>query len=237
MKARILILCIAAAVVLAGCKNQPKGQDEPTPAKTGNEVKTEQTNTEQTMTNEETTVPTVDPMDWSNLPEEPQFKIETSEGTIIVKLYGDTPLHKANFMKLAKEKFYDGILFHRVINGFMVQVGDPLTKDSTQVSRWGTGGPGYTIPAEILPNHSHKKGALAAARRGDSVNPAKESSGSQFYIVQDEEGCRHLDGEYTIFGETVSGLDVIDKIASRKVDGRGKPEKRIEIFSVTPIFE
>lgn len=235
MKAQILILCIAAAIVLTGCKNQQKGQDEPAPS--GSEVQTEQTNTENTMVNEKTAAPAADPKDWANLPEEPQFKIETSEGTIVVKLYSDTPLHKKNFMKLAKERFYDGILFHRVINGFMVQVGDPLTKDSTQVARWGTGGPGYTIPAEILPNHTHKKGALAAARRGDSVNPAKESSGSQFYIVQDEEGCKHLDGEYTIFGETVSGLDVIDKIASKRVDGRGKPEMRIEILSVTPIFE
>ena len=163
---------------------------------------------------------------------ETKYIISTSAGDMTVKLYDETPLHKANFEKLAKSRFYDGILFHRVINGFMIQVGDPLTKDTTQVAKWGTGGPGYTIPAEIVPGLTHKKGALAAARRGDSVNPAKESSGSQFYIVQDEKGCKHLDGEYTIFGEVVSGLDVIDKIASTPTDMRDKPLKEIKIISV-----
>ena len=114
----------------------------------------------------------------SDLAEEPIFDIVTNYGVIKIKLYKDTPLHKANFAKLALSGFYDGLLFHRVINGFMIQGGDPLTKDPANADRFGTGGPGYTVPAEILPQYRHKKGALAAARRGDAANPMKESSGS-----------------------------------------------------------
>ncbi|MBQ0024995.1 MAG: peptidylprolyl isomerase [Bacteroidales bacterium] len=174
---------------------------------------------------------------WENLGEEPVLKIETTDGTMTVKLYSETPLHRDNFIKLASSHFYDGILFHRIIRGFMIQVGDPLTKDSTQVAHFGTGGPGYTIPAEIIPGKTHKKGALAAARRGDQVNPAKESSGSQFYIVQDAEGCSHLDGEYTVFGEVIDGIEVIDKIAAEKTGSRDLPVNRIEIISITPVKE
>lgn len=166
---------------------------------------------------------------------ETKFVIATSMGDMTVKLYDETPLHKKNFIKLARGRFYDGIRFHRIINGFMIQVGDPLTKDSTQVAKWGTGGPGYTIPAEIVSGFTHKKGALAAARRGDSANPAKESSGSQFYIVHDMNGCRHLDGEYTIFGEVVSGFEIIDKIASVSVDMHDKPIKEVKIISVREV--
>ncbi len=156
-------------------------------------------------------------------------------GIMSGELYPQTaPVTVENFKKLADEHFYDGLIFHRIIKGFMIQGGDPLTKDSTQVAMYGTGGPGYTIPAEILPNHTHKKGALAAARRGDQANPAKESSGSQFYIVQDEEGCKHLDGEYTIFGEVVDGLGVVDKIAAEKTDFRDRPLRKVEIISITP---
>lgn len=173
--------------------------------------------------------------DPASLPEEPVFEINTSEGTIVVKLYKDTPLHRDNFVKLASENFYDGILFHRVINGFMIQVGDPLTKDPANEARFGTGGPGYTIPAEFVPAHLHIKGALAAARRGDAANPKKESSGSQFYIVQDENTCRQLDGEYTVFGETISGFEVIDKIAKAQTNHRDKPLKDIKIISVKPL--
>ncbi|MBQ7575665.1 MAG: peptidylprolyl isomerase [Bacteroidales bacterium] len=163
---------------------------------------------------------------------ETKYVISTNMGDMTIKLYDETPLHKANFIKLANSHFYDGILFHRVINGFMIQVGDPLTKDPEQEAKWGTGGPGYTIPAEIVPGFTHKKGALAAARRGDQVNPAKESSGSQFYIVQDENGCKHLDGEYTIFGEVVSGFETIDRIASTPTNLRDKPQTEIKILSV-----
>ena len=171
------------------------------------------------------------------LPEEPLFDIVTNFGTIRVKLYADTPLHRENFAKLAFSGFYDGILFHRVINGFMIQVGDPLTKDPDKKDLWGTGGPGYTIPAEILPEHNHKKGALAAARRGDAANPLRESSGSQFYIVQDAATCAQLDGQYTVFGETVDGLKIVDDIAAVETGARDCPVQTIKIISVKLVEE
>lgn len=226
---RLLIMTLAAAFVISGCKagNQtPAQQVEEQTEETASQVPEE---TEEAGS-EETTETTTEIMN-----KETKYTIETSMGSLTVKLYDETPLHKANFEKLANSHFFDGILFHRVINGFMIQVGDPLTKDSTMVDRWGTGGPGYTIPAEIISGLTHKKGALAAARRGDSVNPGKESSGSQFYIVQDENGCKHLDGEYTIFGEVVSGFETIDKIAAAPTDFRDKPLNDIEIISVTPV--
>ncbi|MCR5842096.1 MAG: peptidylprolyl isomerase [Bacteroidales bacterium] len=168
----------------------------------------------------------------AQLPAEPVFDIITSMGVIKIKLYADTPKHRENFAKLALEKYYDGMLFHRVINGFMIQGGDPLTKDAANKSRFGTGGPDYTVPAEFVPEHRHKKGALAAARRGDAVNPYKESSGSQFYLVQDEYACSQLDGEYTVFGETIEGLDVIDKIASVQTDARDCPVQDVRIVTI-----
>lgn len=170
----------------------------------------------------------------SMLPEEPVFDIVTNLGTIKVKLYSKTPKHRDNFVKLALEGFYDGILFHRVINGFMIQAGDPLTKDPSKSDMYGTGGPGYTVPAEFVNEYYHKKGALAAARRGDAANPKKLSSGSQFYIVQDEMACMPLDGDYTVFGETIEGLDVIDKIAGVTTDRRDRPVNDVVILSVTP---
>lgn len=172
----------------------------------------------------------------SDLPEEPVFEIYTTEGTITVMLYKDTPLHRDNFIKLASEKFYDSLLFHRVIYNFMIQTGDPLTKDPANKDAFGTGGPGYTIPAEILPGHTHKKGALAAARTGDIANPKRESSGSQFYIVHNPEYCSHLDGQYTIFGETLDGFDVIDRIASVRTDSMDRPVKDVKIISIRPIL-
>ena len=169
----------------------------------------------------------------SQLPEEPVFDIETNLGTISVKLYSDTPKHRENFAKLALSGFYNNILFHRVINGFMIQAGDPYTKDDTKVAAYGTGGPGYQIPAEFVPEHKHIKGALAAARKGDSANPLKESSGSQFYLVQDEAACAQLDGQYTVFGETVDGINVIDKIAAVETGARDLPVNKVIIKSVT----
>ena len=168
----------------------------------------------------------------ANLPAEPVFDIITSMGVIKIKLYADTPKHRENFAKLALEKYYDGILFHRVIDGFMTQAGDPLTKDANNKPRFGTGGPDYTVPAEFVPEYRHKKGAIAAARRGDAVNPYKESSGSQFYLVQDERNCAALDGDYTVFGETIEGLDVIDKIASVQTDGRDCPVQDVKIITI-----
>ena len=166
------------------------------------------------------------------LEEEPIFDIQTNLGMIKVKLYSKTPKHKANFEKLALSGFYDGILFHRVIDGFMIQGGDPNTKDTTLVEKYGQGGPGYTIPAEIIPDYRHKKGALPAARRGDAANPERESSGSQFYLVQSEETCAQLDGAYTVFGETVEGLDVIDRIAKVATDRRDRPISDVRIISI-----
>lgn len=174
--------------------------------------------------------------DPTQLQDEPIFKIVTTQGTITVKLYADTPLHRDNFVKLASEKFFDGILFHRVINGFMIQAGDPLTKDPEKAAQYGTGGPGYTIPAEFVQEHRHIKGALAAARRGDAANPLKESSGSQFYIVQNPETCAQLDGQYTVFGETIEGIEVIDKIAAIPTDGRDRPTRDVKIVSVLPVI-
>ena len=168
----------------------------------------------------------------ATLPEEPVFDIITSMGVIKVKLYSKTPKHRENFEKLALEKYYDGLLFHRVIDGFMIQTGDPLTKDPANKSRFGTGGPDYTVPAEFVPEYKHKKGALAAARRGDAANPMKESSGSQFYIVQDPVACAALDGDYTVFGETIEGFDVIDAIAAVATDNRDCPLQDVKIITI-----
>jgi len=168
----------------------------------------------------------------AQLPEEPVFDIITSMGVIKVKLYAKTPLHRENFEKLALNKYYDGMLFHRVIRGFMIQGGDPLSKDPANKAKFGTGGPDYTVPAEFVPEYKHKKGALAAARRGDAVNPYKESSGSQFYLVQDAAACAQLDGDYTVFGETIEGLDVIDKIAAVQTDNRDCPVQDVKIITI-----
>lgn len=112
-----------------------------------------------------------------------KVKIQTTLGDIVVRLYDETPLHRDNFVKLASEGYYDGTLFHRVIADFMIQGGDPDSKGAPSGKQLGTGGPGYTVEAEIKPGLYHKRGALAAARQGDEVNPERRSSGSQFYIV------------------------------------------------------
>ncbi len=233
--------------------------------------------------------------------------IETEYGNMKVKLYDDTPKHKRNFAKLVSKGFYNDLLFHRVIEGFMIQGGDPKSKDAKPVEVLGSGGTGYTIDAEISDKYFHKKGAVVSARKGDNVNPEKESSGSQFYIVQgkiytdeeldqfedyinnssknkiirkyfgenpiveelysryqeDEEfekmdsvteeilseadikifkihrdrrevykkigGVPNLDGDYTVFGEIVEGLDVIDKIAVVKTGEHDRPIENIKM--------
>ena len=171
----------------------------------------------------------------NKLPQEPIFDIVTSMGTIRVKLYKDTPKHRDNFVRLALTRYYDGLLFHRVIDGFMIQGGDPYTRDTSRVDEWGEGGPGYTIDAELVPEHTHKKGALAAARRvGSIANPMKESSGSQFYLVQDSTNCKHLNGEFTVFGETVAGMNVIDRIARVRTDRFDRPERPVVIQRIRP---
>jgi len=186
--------------------------------------------------------------------------ISTEYGDIKLQLYNETPQHRDNFIKLVKEGFYDSTLFHRVIAGFMIQGGDPDSKNAKKGTMLGNGGPGYTVPAEFNSQFIHKKGALAAARMGDGVNPEKASSGSQFYIAQGKKyskaeldkflkkrgktityteeqyslyetvgGVPHLDMEYTIFGEVIEGLDVIDKIAGVE-KGRGdRPKEDVKM--------
>lgn len=236
-----------------------------------------------------------------------EVKIETSLGDIIVRLYDETPLHRDNFLKLAGEGYYDGTIFHRVIANFMIQGGDPDSKNPTPNGRYGTGGPDYTIEAEIKPELFHKRGALAAARQGDQVNPERRSSGSQFYIVWGDTykdgqlsqlskqmkmmaeqnafdklarenrakimemrrnrdqagllalqdllssqaremakgqaglsevqktaystigGTPHLDGQYTVFGEVIEGLDVVEKIQSVKTRPGDRPVEDIKM--------
>ena len=169
------------------------------------------------------------------LREEPEFEIKTTHGTMKLRLYSQTPNHRENFVKLVKEKYYDGIRFHRVIEGFMIQAGDPFSRDTALINSWGTGGPDYTIPAEFVPEYSHKKGAIAAARKGDMANPKKASSGSQFYIVHNESTCCHLDGQYTVFGEVYEGLEVIDNIAMVDVDRYDRPYEDVIILSITQL--
>ena len=216
-------LCfIGAAAMICGCGNrkaQQEAQKAAEPAAADSIAAVEQRNT--------TIMEKI-----ATLPEEPVFDIITSMGVIKVRLYSGTPRHRENFAKLARGKYYDGLLFHRVIDGFMIQTGDPLTKDPANKSRFGTGGPDYTVPAEFVPEYKHKKGALAAARRGDAANPMKESSGSQFYIVQDPVACAALDGDYTVFGETIEGLDVIDAIAAVATDNRDCPLQDVKIITI-----
>lgn len=179
--------------------------------------------------------------------------IETSQGTIKAKLYNDTPLHRDNFIKLVNEGWYNGSPFHRVINHFMIQGGQNAD---------GRLDPGYTVPAEFRENHFHKKGALCAARQADQVNPKKASSGSQFYIVQGQVfddktldiyeerlgkvfsatqrqayktvgGTPHLDGDYTVFGEVLEGLDIVDKIASVQTGYMDVPVEPVTITKIT----
>jgi cyclophilin family peptidyl-prolyl cis-trans isomerase len=158
-----------------------------------------------------------------------KFVIHTEFGDMKGILYNETPKHRDNFVKLAKAGFYDGLLFHRVINGFMIQGGDPQSKNAKPGQQLGNGDPGYTIPAEFNANLKHKRGALAAARTPDQVNPAKASSGSQFYIVQPEKGTHFLDMNYTVYGEITDGFDVIDKISQAAKDQNDRPLKDIKM--------
>lgn len=178
-----------------------------------------------------------------------QILIETEYGNMTAVLYNETPQHRDNFLKLIKQGWYNGSIFHRVIKNFMIQGGGQDSKVND---------PGYTVPAEIVSKYFHKKGALAAARKPDQVNPAKASSGSQFYIVQgqilkDQQlqifekqtnkklsperraayttigGTPHLDDDYTVFGEVIKGLDVIDKIAAVQTGPGDKPVKDVKM--------
>lgn len=152
--------------------------------------------------------------------------ISTEFGDMTVVLYDGTPKHKENFIKLAEEGFYDSTTFHRVISNFMIQGGDPNSKDNNP-NNDGMGGPGYTIPAEFDTNYTHIRGALAAARTGGRSNPQKRSSGSQFYIVHPQKGAHFLNKNYTVFGQVVEGFEVIDKIAAVDKNSRDRPTKNI----------
>jgi len=163
-------------------------------------------------------------------PKEIVVLLQTTMGDMKLKLYNETPLHRDNFVKLVESGFYDGLLFHRVIKDFMIQGGDPNSRNAQQGQMLGVGDPGYTIPAEILPQFKHKKGSLAAARNN---NPQKASSGSQFYIVHNNNGTPHLDGSYTVFGETIEGFDVIDKIASVKIGQADRPVEDVKIIKAS----
>ena len=221
-------LCIAGAIILAAsCGNSTKKAEKQAAEAAAEQARLDSLEQAEMQKKQEQAMATL-----ATLPEEPVFEIVTNMGTMKVKLYSQTPKHRENFAKLALSGYYDGLLFHRVISGFMIQGGDPLTKIPANADKFGTGGPGYTVPAEFVPEYKHKKGALAAARRGDAANPMKESSGSQFYIVQNEAACAALDGDYTVFGETISGLDVIDKIAAVQTDQRDRPVNDVKILSV-----
>ena len=193
----------------------------------------------------------------------------TSKGKIVLRLYNETPLHRDNFVKLAKKGYFNDLLFHRVIEDFMIQGGDPDSRDAAPDAHLGEGGPGYTIEAEFrFPKLYHKRGVLAAAREGDNVNPEKRSAGSQFYIVwgrtftRDEinriadqvernsggtltfpdelkqyylhhPGTPHLDGSYTVFGEVVKGIEVVNAIQQAPADRNDRPLEDIKILSVS----
>lgn len=237
MKLNVSIF-IAVLLLVASCKNKAEKPKETEVADTPQtEVETPAPAEKDTIAKilEDTTIK--------------KAKISTQFGDMIVMLYNETPNHRDNFVKLVKEGFYDDLLFHRVIQGFMIQGGDPESKKAEPGRAYGGGGPGYTIPAEINQKFIHKKGALAAARMPDNMNPAKESSGSQFYIVhgglypaanlqqlsqqtkigysaeqakiyETIGGYPPLDMQYTVFGEVIKGLNVVDIIASQPVDQR-----------------
>lgn len=200
-----------------------------------------------------------------------KVRMHTTAGVIDLALYDDTPKHKENFLKLVKEQRYDSLLFHRVIKNFMIQGGDPDSKNAPAGALLGEGDLGYTVEAEFMPQvHFHRRGVLAAAREGDDVNPEKASSSMQFYIVwgqvytkellekykeyyarrtgreltitPEQEaayttvgGTPHLDGEYTVFGEVISGLDVVEKIQSVACDSNDRPLEDVRILKVEVI--
>ena len=192
------------------------------------------------------------------------IEMVTSQGKITLRLYDETPLHRDNFLKLVENHTYDGLLFHRVIKNFMVQAGDPKSRDAKPGQSLGDGTLGYTVPAEFRPELIHKRGALCAARQGDQVNPKKASSATQFYIVQGQVwddktldmmeqrfgkkftaeqrkvyttmgGTPHLDGDYTVFGEVVDGMEVVNKISDMPCDRMDRPVEDVKIISVKVI--
>ncbi len=193
-----------------------------------------------------------------NPPDQCLVELETKFGNMLIHLYEATPKHQENFIKLIDAGFFEDLLFHRVISGFMIQGGDPESKDAGPDQPLGSGGPGYRVPAEFVDSLIHTKGALAAARQGDGVNPEKASSGSQFYIVQgnsvdemtlrqiesrkgirytkeqkevylEKGGTPFLDQDYTVFGQVIDGLEVIDSIAQIKTNRMDSPIEDIKM--------
>ncbi|MDY0132572.1 MAG: peptidylprolyl isomerase [Desulforegulaceae bacterium] len=187
--------------------------------------------------------------------------LDTDMGEIEIVLYDKTKEHKENFLNLVNLGFYDDLLFHRIIKGFMIQGGDPQSKNAPKEKALGSGGPGYNVPAEIIPEYYHKKGAISAARTGDNVNPMRRSSGSQFFIVtgkvfkSDElemyeqrlntkfteeqkhiyttiGGAPMLDAQYTVFGEVVKGLDIVEKLEKVKTGSNDRPLEDVKIKTV-----
>ena len=190
-----------------------------------------------------------------------RVEMVTTEGKMVFQLFNDTPLHRDNFLKLVEQHTYDSLLFHRVIKDFMIQAGDPNSRNAKPGQMLGDGTLGYTIPAEFVASRFHRKGALCAARQGDNVNPRKESSSCQFYVVQGqvwddsrldmmeqrfgkkfsaeqrkvyttEGGTPHLDGDYTVFGQLVEGWEVLDRIAATPTGRADRPVKDVRILRV-----
>lgn len=246
MKKTHLFVMVCACILFAGCSSSQANKSATEVTAPDKEEAVEQEETE-----------TIINRDMDSLT---KVIFKTSMGDIKIALYDNTPKHRENFIKLVEEKYYNDVLFHRIIKGFMIQTGDPDSKGAPAGKQLGQGGPGYTIPAEFRKENFHKRGAVAAARMGDQVNPEKASSGSQFYIVdgqkfddntlnqisyqyrinftdeqkkiyKEEGGAPFLDMQYTVFGEVVEGMDVVDKIASQAKDRFDRPTKDIKIIS------
>lgn len=321
MNKKIIFAALIIAAATISCKNgsadaktasDPQVSDATESAEASTETAGPASDPNAKSTETTTDMPQPDNQPVSQNKNDVTVEIKTTAGDITVRLFGDTPRHRDNFLKLAKEGFYDGVLFHRVINEFMVQTGDPDSKNAPAGKMLGMGDPGYTLEAEIVyPKHFHRRGAIAAARQGDQVNPERRSSGSQFYIVtgkayntqqltqmerqlqmaqqqeifnrladerrddimalrrgrdqaglqalqqelvalteaeaaknpahltdeqraaySSEGGTPHLDGQYTVFGEVVKGIDVVDAIQKVETDNADRPKNDIKILSM-----
>jgi peptidyl-prolyl cis-trans isomerase B (cyclophilin B) len=249
----IFLISILVIFAFAACNNQTAKEEKAEKPTVKKEVKSKVTVSakSEVATEVKTEAETKQPKNQKVL-------LSTNFGNMTILLYDGTPKHRDNFIKLVNESFYDGTIFHRVIRDFMIQGGDPNSKGASPDQKLGNGGPGYTIEAEITPEYIHKKGALSAARQGDQVNPEKKSSGSQFYVVQGKKataeelnrfaartgaiyttdqiktyqqigGTPFLDNDYTVFGEVIDGLEVIDKIAAVKTKPGDRPVEDIKM--------
>ncbi|KXK55724.1 MAG: peptidyl-prolyl cis-trans isomerase A [Chlorobi bacterium OLB5] len=235
MKLTILKLMLLPALTLSffafvcgDSKNETNTNQNQTNTQT-QQQNTQTQNTQKKTDSMTTKTDSTDTKDKKDSKESNIVVMKTSMGEIEIELLEkDAPLHVANFKKLVKSGFYEGTTFHRVIAGFMIQGGDPNSKDADRTND-GQGGPGYTIPAEI--KAKHEKGSLAGARLGDAVNPKRESSGSQFYIVTGE--ASHLDGQYTVYGKVIKGMDIAFKIEKVKTDAMDNPVEKVTIQKVS----